>query len=87
MSRVVFLMLHAKAPPLSLILCLVSFFMQGGMEWPGDFPDDHAFVELMVPGLSSEMDFDQFLKDTEEKLNLNANRSVRVKGIVVASFL
>uniref|UniRef100_A0A671Y1N2 KIAA0825 n=1 Tax=Sparus aurata TaxID=8175 RepID=A0A671Y1N2_SPAAU len=43
------------------------------MEWPGDFPDDHAFVELMVPGLSSEMDFDQFLKDTEEKLNLNAN--------------
>ena len=57
------------------------------MEWPGDFPDDHAFVELMVPGLSSEMDFDQFLKDTEEKLNLNANRSVRVKDIVVASFL
>lgn len=78
-------MLHTKIPP--PFFCLVSLFMQGGMEWPGDFPDDHAFVELMVPGLSSEMDFDQFLKDTEEKLNLNANRSVRVKDIVVASFL
>ncbi|KAK9522617.1 hypothetical protein VZT92_019067 [Zoarces viviparus] len=43
------------------------------MEWPGDFPEDHAFVELLVPGLSSELDFEQLLKDTEEKLNLNAN--------------
>ncbi|XP_040010197.1 uncharacterized protein KIAA0825 homolog isoform X2 [Xiphias gladius] len=43
------------------------------MEWPGDFPDDHAFVELLVPGVSSELDFEQFLKDTEEKLNLNAS--------------
>ncbi|KAM3610859.1 uncharacterized protein V6R79_009706 [Siganus canaliculatus] len=43
------------------------------MEWPADFPEDHAFVELLLPGVSSEMDFDQFLKDTEEKLNLNAN--------------
>ncbi|XP_040898479.1 uncharacterized protein KIAA0825 homolog [Toxotes jaculatrix] len=43
------------------------------MEWPGDFPDDHAPVELLVPGVSSELDFEQFLKDTEEKLNLNAS--------------
>ncbi|XP_023256729.1 uncharacterized protein KIAA0825 homolog [Seriola lalandi dorsalis] len=42
------------------------------MEWPGDFPEDHAFVELLVPGVSSELDFEQFLKDTEEKLSLNA---------------
>ncbi|XP_042344132.1 uncharacterized protein KIAA0825 homolog isoform X2 [Plectropomus leopardus] len=43
------------------------------MEWPGDFPEDHAFVELLVPGVSSELDFEQLLKDTEEKLNLNAS--------------
>ncbi|TKS78887.1 hypothetical protein D9C73_012286 [Collichthys lucidus] len=43
------------------------------MEWPGDFPEDHSFVELLVPGVSSELDFEQLLKDTEEKLNLNAN--------------
>ncbi|XP_029367115.1 uncharacterized protein KIAA0825 homolog [Echeneis naucrates] len=43
------------------------------MEWPGDFPDDHCFVELLVPVVSSELDFEQFLKDTEEKLNLNAS--------------
>ncbi|KAM9360075.1 uncharacterized protein KIAA0825 homolog [Symphorus nematophorus] len=43
------------------------------MEWPGNFPEDHAFVELPVPGVSSEMDFEQLLKDTEEKLNFNAN--------------
>ncbi|XP_034547200.1 uncharacterized protein KIAA0825 homolog isoform X2 [Notolabrus celidotus] len=43
------------------------------MEWPGDFPEDHAFVELLVPGVSSESDFEQLLTDTEEKLNLNAN--------------
>lgn len=47
------------------------------MEWRGDFPDDHAFVELLVPGVSSDLDFEQLLKDTEEKLNLNASRSVR----------
>ncbi|XP_070690225.1 uncharacterized protein KIAA0825 homolog [Pempheris klunzingeri] len=43
------------------------------MEWPGDFPEDHAFVELLVPAFSSELDFEQLLKDTEEKLNLNAS--------------
>ncbi|XP_028269180.1 uncharacterized protein KIAA0825 homolog isoform X2 [Parambassis ranga] len=43
------------------------------MEWPEDFPEDHAFVELLVPGGSSDLDFEQLLKDTEEKLNLNAS--------------
>ncbi|XP_069555977.1 uncharacterized protein KIAA0825 homolog [Brachyistius frenatus] len=43
------------------------------MEWPGDFPEDHAFVGLLVPGVASELDFEQLLKDTEEKLNLNAS--------------
>ncbi|XP_038125801.1 uncharacterized protein KIAA0825 homolog isoform X1 [Cyprinodon tularosa] len=43
------------------------------MEWPGEFPDDHAFVEFLVPGVSSDADFEQFLKDTEEKLSLNAS--------------
>uniref|UniRef100_A0AAQ4QR00 KIAA0825 n=1 Tax=Gasterosteus aculeatus aculeatus TaxID=481459 RepID=A0AAQ4QR00_GASAC len=43
------------------------------MEWPADFPEDHAFVEPPVPGLPSELDFEQLLKDAEEKLNLNAN--------------
>ncbi|KAM3867569.1 uncharacterized protein KIAA0825 homolog [Diretmus argenteus] len=43
------------------------------MEWPGDFPHDHAFVELMVPGVSSELDIQQLLQDTEEKLKLNAS--------------
>ncbi|XP_056275657.1 uncharacterized protein KIAA0825 homolog isoform X2 [Pseudoliparis swirei] len=47
--------------------------LQKRMEWPGDFPEDHAFVELPVPGVSSELDFEHLLKDTEEKLNLNAN--------------
>ncbi|CAL8346834.1 unnamed protein product [Lota lota] len=42
------------------------------MEWPGDFPQDHAFMELLVPGVPSEMDYQQLLQDTEEKLNLNA---------------
>lgn len=48
------------------------------MEWPADFPEDHAFVEPPVPGLPSELDFEQLLKDAEEKLNLNANRLVGV---------
>uniref|UniRef100_A0A3B3X923 KIAA0825 n=1 Tax=Poecilia mexicana TaxID=48701 RepID=A0A3B3X923_9TELE len=43
------------------------------MEWPGEFPEDHAFVELLIPGVSSDVDFKQFLKDTEEKLSLNAS--------------
>ncbi|XP_061906965.1 uncharacterized protein KIAA0825 homolog isoform X2 [Entelurus aequoreus] len=43
------------------------------MEWPEDFPEDHAFVELVVPGLHSQLDFEQLIKDTEEKLKLNAN--------------
>lgn len=47
------------------------------MEWPGDFPEDHAFVEVLLPNLSIDKDYEQLLKDTEEKLNQNANRLVR----------
>ncbi|MEQ2218019.1 hypothetical protein XENOCAPTIV_028041 [Xenoophorus captivus] len=47
---------------------------RGIMEWPEEFPEDHAFVEFLIPGVSSDLDFDQFLKDTEEKLSLNASR-------------
>lgn len=54
-----------------------SSSLQSIMEWPGDFPEDHAFVDLVVPGVSTELDLEQLLKDTEEKLKLNANRSVR----------
>ncbi|XP_077456316.1 uncharacterized protein KIAA0825 homolog isoform X1 [Stigmatopora argus] len=43
------------------------------MEWPEEFPQDHAFVELLVPAISSELDFEQLIKDTEEKLKLNGN--------------
>ncbi|XP_061673922.1 uncharacterized protein KIAA0825 homolog isoform X2 [Syngnathoides biaculeatus] len=43
------------------------------MEWPEDFPEDQAFVELLVPAFSSELDFEQLMKDTEEKLKLNAD--------------
>ncbi|KAM6930280.1 uncharacterized protein KIAA0825 homolog [Xenentodon cancila] len=43
------------------------------MEWPADFPEDHAFVGLLLPGVSTDLDFEQLLKDTEEKLNLNAS--------------
>ncbi|XP_019750172.1 uncharacterized protein KIAA0825 homolog [Hippocampus comes] len=43
------------------------------MEWPEDFPDDQAFVELVVPAHSSEIDFEHLVKDIEEKLKLNAN--------------
>ena len=46
------------------------------MEWPGDFPHDHAFMELLVPGVPSEMDYQQLLQDTEEKLHLNGCRWV-----------
>lgn len=67
-------MLYSMAVSLSLSS---SLSLQSSMEWPGDFPEDHAFVDLLVPGVSSELDFEQLLKDTEEKLNLNANRSVR----------
>lgn len=47
------------------------------MECAGEFPEDHAFVELLVPGVSSETDMEQLLKDTDDKLSVGANRSVR----------
>lgn len=47
------------------------------MEWPGEFPEDRAFVGLQGPGISCEMDSEPILKDTKKKLNLTAYRSVR----------
>uniref|UniRef100_A0A673WB82 KIAA0825 n=1 Tax=Salmo trutta TaxID=8032 RepID=A0A673WB82_SALTR len=46
--------------------------VSGRMEWQGDLPQDHAFVELLLPGLPSELDIQQLLRDTEDKLKLNA---------------
>ncbi|XP_057686985.1 uncharacterized protein KIAA0825 homolog isoform X1 [Corythoichthys intestinalis] len=43
------------------------------MEWPEEFPNDQAFVELLVPAISSELDFEQLINDTKEKLKLNAS--------------
>lgn len=54
------------------------FSLHSSMEWLGDVPEDPSCVGLLAPGVSSEMDSEQFLKDTKEKLNSNANRSVRV---------
>uniref|UniRef100_A0A671KD88 KIAA0825 n=1 Tax=Sinocyclocheilus anshuiensis TaxID=1608454 RepID=A0A671KD88_9TELE len=42
------------------------------MDWQGDFLHDHAFVELQVEGIPSEVDIQNLIRDTEEKLRLNA---------------
>lgn len=50
-----------------------------GMERQGDSPHDHAFVELPVPSMlsvSGEADLQVLIRETEEKLKLNACRSV-----------
>ena len=52
------------------------FPSRGAMEWPGDLPHDHAFIELLVPGAAGETDYLQLLQHTEEKLHLNACRWV-----------
>lgn len=49
------------------------------MERQGDSPHDHAFVELPVPSMLSawgEADLQVLIRETEEKLKLNACRSV-----------
>ncbi|KAI5613259.1 hypothetical protein C0J50_11619 [Silurus asotus] len=54
-----------------IMTCLKS----GGMEWQGDSPHDHAFVELPVPSMlsiSGEADLQVLIRETEEKLKLNA---------------
>ncbi|KAK7164992.1 hypothetical protein R3I94_003391 [Phoxinus phoxinus] len=42
------------------------------MDWQGDFLHDHAFVELQVEGIPGEVDIQNLIRDTEEKLRLNA---------------
>lgn len=51
-------------------------FCREEMDWQGDFLHDHAFVELQVEGIPSEVDIQNLIRDTEEKLRLNACRSV-----------
>ncbi|XP_063043697.1 uncharacterized protein KIAA0825 homolog [Engraulis encrasicolus] len=42
------------------------------MEWQRDLPYDHSVVDLLVPAVPTEADIQQLLRDTEEKLKLNA---------------
>ncbi|KAJ8285478.1 hypothetical protein GJAV_G00027250 [Gymnothorax javanicus] len=42
------------------------------MDWLGDFPQDHASVDWGMWGLPGDLELQQLLRDTEEKLNLNA---------------
>lgn len=47
--------------------------LQSSMEWERDFPEGQ---ELQASGISCELDPD-FRKDTKDKLNPKANRSVK----------
>ncbi|XP_030620556.1 uncharacterized protein KIAA0825 homolog [Chanos chanos] len=42
------------------------------MEWHRDLSHDHAFVDLLLSGLPGEEDLQQLLRETEDKLKLNA---------------
>ncbi|XP_048045124.1 uncharacterized protein KIAA0825 homolog [Megalobrama amblycephala] len=42
------------------------------MDGQGEFLHDHAFVELQVEGIPGEVDIQNLIRDTEEKLRLNA---------------
>lgn len=48
--------------------------LQSGMEWPRNVPEGH---ELQASGVSCELDPGHFQKDTKDKLDPNANRSVK----------
>lgn len=65
-----------KANVDSMIAFLLHFFcvtLQGGMEWPRNLPEG---PELQASGLSCELDPEHFQKDTKDKLDPDANRSV-----------
>ncbi|XP_047448436.1 uncharacterized protein KIAA0825 homolog isoform X2 [Mugil cephalus] len=47
------------------------------MEWPQDFPEDHAFVELLIPRGSGDLDFEKHLKHTEKKPSRVDARSIK----------
>lgn len=51
------------------------------MDWQQDFPYDHTVVDLLLPGVPGEADIQQLLRDTEEKLKLNACRSVSLEPV------
>ncbi|XP_056314448.1 uncharacterized protein KIAA0825 homolog [Danio aesculapii] len=42
------------------------------MDRQGDFLHDHAFVELQLEGIPGDVDIQNLIRDTEEKLRLNA---------------
>lgn len=42
------------------------------MDWHRDLRYDHTVVDLPLPGVPTEADVQQLLRDTEEKLKLNA---------------
>ncbi|XP_028839500.1 uncharacterized protein KIAA0825 homolog isoform X2 [Denticeps clupeoides] len=42
------------------------------MDWHADLPWDHMLVDLLPPGIPGEDDFQQLLRDTEEKLKQNS---------------
>uniref|UniRef100_A0A8B9HVI7 KIAA0825 n=1 Tax=Astyanax mexicanus TaxID=7994 RepID=A0A8B9HVI7_ASTMX len=43
------------------------------MELLGDFPQDHAFVDLLMSDVPGEADLQLLIRDTEDKLKLNAS--------------
>ncbi|KAG7481310.1 hypothetical protein MATL_G00065320 [Megalops atlanticus] len=55
-----------------MTIVAVPQIQTGGMDWQGDLPHDHAFVDFGFSGLPGDLDIQQMLRDTEEKLKLNA---------------
>ncbi|XP_066567941.1 uncharacterized protein KIAA0825 homolog isoform X2 [Amia ocellicauda] len=46
--------------------------MVSEMEWQGEYLQDHTFADCVFSGVPGEMEIQQVLHDTEEKLKLNA---------------
>lgn len=58
---------------ITFLLLSLAVTLQSGMEWPRNFPEGH---ELQASGVSCELD-PEHQKDTKDKLDPNANRSVK----------
>ncbi|ROL40945.1 hypothetical protein DPX16_11395 [Anabarilius grahami] len=54
------------------------------MDGQGEFLHDHAFVELQVEGIPGEVDIQNLIRDTEEKLRLNACSCVTLRRTVLS---
>lgn len=59
---------------ITFLLLSLAVTLQSGMEWPRNFPEGH---ELQASGVSCELDPEHFQKDIKDKLDPNANRSVK----------